>query len=173
MGIDAPALSRVETGKMLNLAVAKLHKWAEALGQKLDVALSPASEGEPTMIPSDSKARLFACRCVREVEHLLLDPRSLRAVEVAEQFANGLGTQEGLQQAAKEAAEAAGLIAKQHRGSGRALAAEAACWTAAWTAAQAGSEAPKLTAKAAASEATAAAETRTKEALEVAEMKAR
>ena len=41
MGIDAPALSRLETGKMLNLTLATLHKWAEALGQKLDVALSP------------------------------------------------------------------------------------------------------------------------------------
>jgi len=42
MGIDAPALSRLETGKMLNPTLATLHKWAEALGQKLDVDLSPA-----------------------------------------------------------------------------------------------------------------------------------
>lgn len=42
MEIDAPALSRLETGKMLNPTLATLHKWAEALGQKLDVALSPA-----------------------------------------------------------------------------------------------------------------------------------
>jgi DNA-binding XRE family transcriptional regulator len=42
MGVDAPALSRLETGKMLNPTVATLHKWAEALGQKLEVALSPA-----------------------------------------------------------------------------------------------------------------------------------
>jgi DNA-binding XRE family transcriptional regulator len=42
MGIDAPALSRLETGKMLNPTLATLHKWAEALGQKLEVALSPA-----------------------------------------------------------------------------------------------------------------------------------
>jgi DNA-binding XRE family transcriptional regulator len=41
MGIDAPALSRLETGKMLNPTLATLHKWAEALGQKLDVDLSP------------------------------------------------------------------------------------------------------------------------------------
>ena len=40
MGIDAPALSRLETGKMLNPTLATLHKWAEALGQKLDVGLS-------------------------------------------------------------------------------------------------------------------------------------
>jgi ribosome-binding protein aMBF1 (putative translation factor) len=42
MGIDPPALSRLETGKMLNPTLATLHKWAEALGQKLDVDLSPA-----------------------------------------------------------------------------------------------------------------------------------
>ena len=40
MGIDAPALSRLETGKMLNPTLATLHKWAEALGQKLDVGIS-------------------------------------------------------------------------------------------------------------------------------------
>ena len=37
MGIDPPALSRLETGKMLNPTLATLHKWAEALGQKLHV----------------------------------------------------------------------------------------------------------------------------------------
>ena len=40
MGIDAPVLSRLETGKMLNPTLATLHKWAEALGQKLEVDLS-------------------------------------------------------------------------------------------------------------------------------------
>ena len=40
MGIDPPALSRLETGKMLNPTLATLHKWAEALGQRLDVDLS-------------------------------------------------------------------------------------------------------------------------------------
>ena len=40
MEIDAPALSRLETGKMLNPTLATLHKWAEALGQKLDVDIT-------------------------------------------------------------------------------------------------------------------------------------
>jgi DNA-binding XRE family transcriptional regulator len=40
MGIDPPALSRLETGKVLNPTLVTLHKWAEALGQKLDVDLS-------------------------------------------------------------------------------------------------------------------------------------
>jgi DNA-binding XRE family transcriptional regulator len=45
MGIDSPALSRLETGKMLNPTLGTLHKWAEALGQKLDVGLSSAEPG--------------------------------------------------------------------------------------------------------------------------------
>jgi ribosome-binding protein aMBF1 (putative translation factor) len=39
MGIDAPALSRLETGKMLNPTLATLHKWAEALGHTVKVEL--------------------------------------------------------------------------------------------------------------------------------------
>src|SRR5262249_35864648 len=41
-GMDPPALSRLETGKMLNPTLATLHKWAEALGQRLNVDLSSA-----------------------------------------------------------------------------------------------------------------------------------
>lgn len=40
MGIDSPALSRLETGKMLNPTLATLLKWAEALGQKLEMELA-------------------------------------------------------------------------------------------------------------------------------------
>ena len=42
MEIDSPALSRLETGKMLNPTLATLHKWAEALGRKLNVDLTSA-----------------------------------------------------------------------------------------------------------------------------------
>jgi DNA-binding Xre family transcriptional regulator len=42
MGIDAPALSRLESGKMLNPTLGTLHKWAEALGRKLNIDLSAA-----------------------------------------------------------------------------------------------------------------------------------
>ena len=41
MGIDAPALSRLETGKVLNPTLATLHKWAEAArAEALDIELS-------------------------------------------------------------------------------------------------------------------------------------
>ena len=39
MGIDPPALSRLENGKTLNPTIATLFKWAEALGQKLEIEL--------------------------------------------------------------------------------------------------------------------------------------
>ena len=42
MEIDAPALSRLETGKMLNPTLATLHKWAEALGHRLHIDLLSA-----------------------------------------------------------------------------------------------------------------------------------
>ena len=46
MGIDAPALSRLETGKMLNPTLATLHKWAEALGQRIDFVLDAPKKSE-------------------------------------------------------------------------------------------------------------------------------
>lgn len=39
MGIDPPALSRLENGKMLNPTIATLFKWAEALGHSLEIGV--------------------------------------------------------------------------------------------------------------------------------------
>jgi DNA-binding XRE family transcriptional regulator len=40
MEIDPPALSRLETGKTLNPTLGTLHKWADALGRKLNIDLA-------------------------------------------------------------------------------------------------------------------------------------
>lgn len=59
-------------------------------------------------------SRLFAVWCARQVQHLITDKRSLKALDVAEAFAKGLTTQEKLEDAyaaawaAKDAAWAAG-----------------------------------------------------------------
>ena len=37
----------------------------------------------------EREMRLYAVWCMRQVQHLLTDPRSLKAIEVAERFANG------------------------------------------------------------------------------------
>ena len=57
---------------------------------------------------SEKLLRLFAVWCARQVQHLMKDERSLKALDVAEAFANGAASQEELD----------------------------AAWTAAWTAAR-------------------------------------
>ena len=58
----------------------------------------------------DREKRLYAVWCARQVKHLLIDQRSLNALEVAERFARGRATREELD-AALDAAWAAALDA--------------------------------------------------------------
>jgi hypothetical protein len=92
----------------------------------------------------DRIARLYACRCVREIWHLLEDDRSRNAVEVAERFAEGKATQEALYAASSVASEAASeaessVASEAASEAARAAraAARAAASSAAWTAASA------------------------------------
>jgi hypothetical protein len=74
----------------------------------------------------DNLLRKFACRCVREVWHLLADERSRNAVEMAERHADGLATDDELA-IAWDAARGAARGAAGY-------AARAAVWDAAWAA---------------------------------------
>lgn len=71
----------------------------------------------------DKEQRLFAVWCARQVQHLMEDPRSITAIDVAESFALGIATQSKLDVARAAARDAAGD------------AAGAATWAATWAAA--------------------------------------
>jgi len=59
---------------------------------------------------TDKDMRLYAVWCARQVQHLMKDPRSLAALDVAERYANGDATAEELS-AARAAAYATALAA--------------------------------------------------------------
>ena len=79
----------------------------------------------------DKEIRLYAVWCARQVQHLMTDPRSINALDVAERFANGNATGEELS-AAWAAAMAAARDAARDAARG---AARGAAWDAAWAAA--------------------------------------
>jgi hypothetical protein len=93
------------------------------------------------------KLRLFACACVRRVWHLLDDPRSRTAVELAERYADGQASRAELAAAAYPgaddaivaAAEAARDDAGKARWEAAVAAARAASGQGAWYPAQGGS----------------------------------
>ena len=82
---------------------------------------------------TDAQLRLFAVRCARRVQHLMTDPRSIAALDVAERHAKGEATDEEFA-AARTAAWAAAWAAAAAASSAAATAACAAARTAAWAA---------------------------------------
>ena len=84
--------------------------------------------------------RLFAVWCARRVQHLMTDPRSIAALDIAERHANGTATdaeldaaQEAAQEAARHATREAARHAARHATRD---AAQGAARHAAWQAAQ-------------------------------------
>jgi hypothetical protein len=83
---------------------------------------------------TDEELRLFAAWSARQVQHLMTDERSIKAIEVAERYANGLATDQELaaaRSAARDAADAAWSAARS-----AARDAADAAWSAAWSAAR-------------------------------------
>jgi hypothetical protein len=108
-----------------------------------------------TDLVSEKLMRLFAVWCARQVQHLMKDARSIKAIDVAEAFANGLATKDELD-AARDVARAAAWAAEDAEDAGDVArdVARAAAWaagdaedagaaarTAAWAAVDAGAAA--------------------------------
>jgi hypothetical protein len=86
---------------------------------------------------SDKLMRLFAVWCARQVQHLMTDERSIRALDVAERFANGEASIEELAAARDDARDAAWDAARDAAWDAALAAARAAARDAAWDAARA------------------------------------
>ncbi len=96
----------------------------------------------------EKEIRLYAVWCARQVQHLMDDPRSLAALDVAELHAHGKATDDELASAWDEAwaaarDEARSAARAEARASARSAALDAA-WDAAWTAARAAQGAAAL-----------------------------
>ena len=76
----------------------------------------------------DKEKRLFAVWCARQVQHLLTDPRSIAALDVAERFAYGEATQEELEAAWAAADDAQAADDAAYRAIRAARAAAYAAW---------------------------------------------
>lgn len=56
-----------------------------------------------TVTGEDARIRRYAVWCARQVQHLMTDPRSVDALDVAERYADGLATDDELQAAGRAA----------------------------------------------------------------------
>jgi hypothetical protein len=83
----------------------------------------------------DGAIRHYAVWCARQVQHLMSDPRSIAALDVAERYADGLATNDELAAAWAAAGAAAVAAAGAAARAAAVAAAGAAAWAAAWDAA--------------------------------------
>ena len=89
----------------------------------------------------DREIRLYAAWCAKQVQHLMIDQRSIDALDVAERYANGLATEYELNIARAAAKDAACAVARHAACDAAIDAAQwaAACdaaWAAQWAAAK-------------------------------------
>ena len=80
----------------------------------------------------DRHWRLYAVWCARQVQHLMTDPRSIAALDVAERHANGRASDADLAAAWVAARDAARAAARAAAWDAARAAARAAAWDAAW-----------------------------------------
>lgn len=92
----------------------------------------------------DREIRLYAVWCARKVQHLITDPNSIAALDVAERYANGLASEAEL----ASARYAARASARAARASADASARYAA-WVAVWVVSEASADAAVRSADAA------------------------
>jgi hypothetical protein len=78
----------------------------------------------------DREIRLFAVWCARQVQHLMTDPRSIKALDIAEAYANGTATKLELE----KAREAARAVWEEGEAAGAAWEEGEAALAAAWVA---------------------------------------
>ena len=137
-----------------HVACSQGREWALANCRDMDHAWETLSPewliwvGTRRGVLDDRNLRLFAVWCARQVQHLMTDPRSVAAVDVAERFANGDATAEELKAARAAAWAAAGAAAWAAAGAA-ADAAGAAAVAAAGAAADAARDAAARDARAA------------------------
>jgi len=86
---------------------------------------------------TDKELRLFAVWSARQVQHLMTDPRSVAALDVAERHANGEATDEELEAAAWSAASSAWSAAESASAAWSSASAAAESASSAWSAASA------------------------------------
>lgn len=109
---------------------------------------------------TDKELRLFAVFCARQVQHLMTDPRSVEAINVAEKYAQGKASDDELaaaSAAAYAAARAAADAARAARAANAANASYAATDATAYAARTAAKEAARTAAYAASDAAEGAA----------------
>lgn len=84
----------------------------------------------------EKEMRLFAVWCERRVQHLMEDERSIKAIDVAEAYANGNATQQELEEARDAAWVTARGAARDAARVAAWVAAGDAAWDAVWDAAR-------------------------------------